>query len=447
MNIHSGKEKEGHDNCRLEALQNKTKDKSNAHVDKLTTSYPVGDGLNGTGTMSSAQGQRDKEVKFTVEADSAEANGKEKDELPDAATEDEELAHTFHEHSYPSPEVCDMCSGLLVGLWSQGLQCKTCHMNVHRGEGKEGHDNCRIEALLTACPGCKIRKTETPVGLKVAIKQLNEMAPNLGQEIRRQLNRDLMSHAVKGIVASGVEDERSKKLKRAKVVVVTFVRALDKLEARGETYTVLFFLGAHALIAGALSAAMLPLTIIALWPSHGLLEESAIHLTIFDCATVNATTHTYLVLLTIFMHHAACIFKRKASVFHNLLHEFFQIDAEADIGISVAGAALRAKAWSIRAFQSASVSCVGAVLLWHTSLSPLTPGEGRHSRWLVPIWTGVVAATVHACSVLLFLSFFYWPVSNREMVMHSQSAESCAPVIAPVPKQRGVASSIASKSH
>jgi hypothetical protein len=75
----------------VEALQNESKDRSNVHVDKLTTSYPVEDELNGTGATSSAQGQRDTEVKFRVEADSAEAKVTEKDELPDAATEDEEL--------------------------------------------------------------------------------------------------------------------------------------------------------------------------------------------------------------------------------------------------------------------------------------------------------------------------------------------------------------------
>lgn len=90
MNIHSVTEREGHNTCRVE-LQNESKDRSNAHVDKLTTSYPVEDELNGTGATSSAEGQRDKKVKFRVEADSAEAKVTEKDELPDAATEDEEL--------------------------------------------------------------------------------------------------------------------------------------------------------------------------------------------------------------------------------------------------------------------------------------------------------------------------------------------------------------------
>lgn len=41
--------------------------------------------------------------------------------------------HKFMMHSYGSPTYCAVCQGLLVGLWSQGLQCQDCHLNVHRG--------------------------------------------------------------------------------------------------------------------------------------------------------------------------------------------------------------------------------------------------------------------------------------------------------------------------
>ena len=73
-----------------------------------------------------------------------------------------ELAHKFKEHTYKSPTNCGICNGLLVGLWSQGLQCETCGLNVHRGEGIDGHDDCRREALLTSCSGKKIEEEQQP---------------------------------------------------------------------------------------------------------------------------------------------------------------------------------------------------------------------------------------------------------------------------------------------
>lgn len=62
-----------------------------------------------------------------------------------------EFAHQFEVHSYRAPTNCTLCSGLLVGLWSQGLQCKMCRMNIHRGQGLGEHDDCRAEALMTPC--------------------------------------------------------------------------------------------------------------------------------------------------------------------------------------------------------------------------------------------------------------------------------------------------------
>ena len=64
-----------------------------------------------------------------------------------------DLAHKFAEHTYRSPTNCDICHGLLVGLWSQGLQCEKCGVNCHRGEGIGDHDDCLAEALLAPC-GC-----------------------------------------------------------------------------------------------------------------------------------------------------------------------------------------------------------------------------------------------------------------------------------------------------
>jgi hypothetical protein len=58
----------------------------------------------------------------------------------------------FVEHTYRSPTDCDVCGGLLVGMWNQGLQCAACKINVHRGGGIGDHDDCFAEAsLLVPC--------------------------------------------------------------------------------------------------------------------------------------------------------------------------------------------------------------------------------------------------------------------------------------------------------
>jgi hypothetical protein len=36
--------------------------------------------------------------------------------------DDQDVAHVFETHSYQRPTKCDICNGLLVGLWCQGLQ-------------------------------------------------------------------------------------------------------------------------------------------------------------------------------------------------------------------------------------------------------------------------------------------------------------------------------------
>lgn len=42
------------------------------------------------------------------------------------------IPHTFVVHSYGRPTVCQICKKLLKGLFKQGMQCKDCHINVHK---------------------------------------------------------------------------------------------------------------------------------------------------------------------------------------------------------------------------------------------------------------------------------------------------------------------------
>nr|XP_024216188.1 serine/threonine-protein kinase D3 [Halyomorpha halys] len=42
------------------------------------------------------------------------------------------IPHTFVVHSYARPTVCQICKKLLKGLFKQGMQCKDCHINIHK---------------------------------------------------------------------------------------------------------------------------------------------------------------------------------------------------------------------------------------------------------------------------------------------------------------------------
>jgi hypothetical protein len=134
---------------------------------------------------------------------------------------DEETPHVFETHTYGKPTCCDVCDGLLVGLFSQGLQCKYCKLNVHHGQGKGEHDDCKGEAILTPCKGQDLKRGPSTVNFVEGI---------------RQLDRDILRNVKQVIVKEAAEDQRSKNLLRLRErFVVPWIRALDAFEAVGLT--------------------------------------------------------------------------------------------------------------------------------------------------------------------------------------------------------------------
>ncbi|XP_065176752.1 serine/threonine-protein kinase D1-like [Sycon ciliatum] len=65
-------------------------------------------------------------------------------EMPDSRPT---VPHRFAVHSFKKPTVCRYCKKMLVGLFRQGLQCKDCKTNVHRGCLKFIADSCSSEIL------------------------------------------------------------------------------------------------------------------------------------------------------------------------------------------------------------------------------------------------------------------------------------------------------------
>uniref|UniRef100_A0A672PGH4 Protein kinase C n=1 Tax=Sinocyclocheilus grahami TaxID=75366 RepID=A0A672PGH4_SINGR len=56
------------------------------------------------------------------------------------------LPHQFREHNYKVPTYCNHCGSLLYGLIKQGLQCKSCKLNIHKRCEKNVALNCGVNS-------------------------------------------------------------------------------------------------------------------------------------------------------------------------------------------------------------------------------------------------------------------------------------------------------------
>ncbi|XP_051732153.1 protein kinase C, eta, b isoform X1 [Ctenopharyngodon idella] len=56
------------------------------------------------------------------------------------------LPHQFREHNYKVPTYCNHCGSLLYGLIKQGLQCKSCKMNIHKRCEQNVAPNCGVNS-------------------------------------------------------------------------------------------------------------------------------------------------------------------------------------------------------------------------------------------------------------------------------------------------------------
>lgn len=279
----------------------------------------------------------------------------------------EELAHKFADHTYKSPTNCGICKGLLVGLWSQGLQCEICGLNVHRGEGVDGHDDCRKEALLSPCSGEKAKEEEPATTLREVMKQ----SPNFFQDIKEQMNKDIKSQVKSAVVTTGVEGEKSKKLRRFRDKLIPLVETLDSVEARGGFFSFLVLMSFHIILVNALGLLSFVGFILALWPRHGLMTTTALRSAFLHDCTVLCTVHVCLLFLSLILRRMATTCKRKSNIFDQFLRDVFKIDAKEDLGISVAGFTTRARSWSGRIVLSSAVTCFVTIVIWHIVESPV----------------------------------------------------------------------------
>lgn len=285
--------------------------------------------------------------------------------------EEYELAHKFEEHTYGYPTYCDVCTGLLAGLWSQGMQCASCGMNTHRGGGIGDHDDCRAEAMLAPCD-CVQQQSPANESktLREAMREVQELArerPNFFRDVRAQMDRDVMTHVTNVVVSAGVDGERDKKFRRTKEKIVPLLEFVDGIEEKGEIHSLILLLSLHGRVA--LFAAMIGILgfILAVLWRHGRLTESSFHLALIHESTVLFTVHIGLLIVAAILRYYTSIFKRKVKVIDQFLRDKFGVDAKEDFGISVAGAARRARWWSERIFISAAITAYAAVCFWYAA--------------------------------------------------------------------------------
>ncbi len=185
------------------------------------------------------------------------------------------------------------------------------------------------------------------------------------------MNKDIKSHVKSAMVASGVEGEKSKKLRRFRLRLVPLVEKLDSIENRGELFSFLVLMSFHVLFASALALVSFAGFILALWPRHGLLTPPSLRSALLHDCTVLCTVHICLLFVAVVLRRMASSCKRKSNIFDRFLQDVFKIDAQDDLGISVAGATRRAKAWAGRIVLSSAVTCCTTVIIWHIVESPV----------------------------------------------------------------------------
>mmetsp|Transcript_8782 Transcript_8782/g.11752 ORF Transcript_8782/g.11752 Transcript_8782/m.11752 type:complete len:417 (+) Transcript_8782:2-1252(+) len=285
-------------------------------------------------------------------------------------------AHAFKPHTYSAPTHCDICSGLLVGLWMQGLRCTTCGMNVHQGEGLEGHDDCRAEALCTPCNSTSFSETAR-MSFREKIRGIANVPIH---DIKQQLDKDVKAQAKRAIVKTAVEEERSKNLKRVKDRLVPFIETMDDIESRGEFRTFLFLMRYQlffAIVTGAVAHVSFA---IVLCPRNGVLKLASLNGIAIHTTTVLFSLHATIFAVSLLLNRVTMMFRRKVNLANQFLIDVFRIEAERDLGVSIEGASTRAGNWSQRIVWTAFAMWYATAIVWYRIQPPLVEpvGATRH---------------------------------------------------------------------
>jgi Phorbol esters/diacylglycerol binding domain (C1 domain) len=305
---------------------------------------------------------------------------------PSSSSESEQ-PHQFETRSYSTPTYCQVCSGLLVGLWRQGMQCKVCKMNIHHGQGKGEHDDCRAEALLKSCPGndrqsrpfvtaTSNRDDNQGLDLRQQLQKIQHMFqnhPNLWEEVTEQLDKDFMNNVRQVIIKEGADSERSQKIRRTREnYIKPTLKKLNEVESKGFVYSLAWLLYHHVVflaLVGSGTAIIFGGVLLLLPTSRGGGNTSQ-HI-FLHTATVSVSLHVGMILAAFGIHMATVYFQRKEIIIDNFLRETLTIQAQEDFGISVMDTAAKARLWSNRLVTTSIFMCAVTILVWYWAMDSM----------------------------------------------------------------------------
>ena len=237
--------------------------------------------------------------------------------------------------------------------------------------------------MLTGCPGedhrarcTHVRKSSDPVQVGDVIQQLRQMAkeqPNFIRDAKAQWDRDINSKVKEIIVSKGTEEEKGKKLLRARNAIVPFVEHVDNIEHRGLIYVCCLLLLLHLTMAAFVGLVGWVGFLASIWPKHGFLTDSAIELAALHTTTVIYSFHVAVVMLVFLLRKLTSLLNRKSNLLDQFLRDKLKLEAESDLGVSINGVARRARLWVNRLTISSILMCLIVLRLWHQSQSEPPP--------------------------------------------------------------------------
>lgn len=228
-------------------------------------------------------------------------------------------------------------------------------------EGVGEHDDCRMEALMWPCNGEPLEEDHV-----MTLREAMALSPHFIKDVTDQMGKDLHSHAKEIVVSAGVDEERTKKLRRLRTQIIAAVERLDAMDELGELYCICVLLRLHMILAVTMLLVGILVFRVALSPKMGLdvSNANAFRLTLASELTASFTARLHLMVLAIGLRYGALLFHRKAIMVDRFLHDVFGIDAEKDFGISVVSASRRTRTWSDRFVVATGLACCIVIICW-----------------------------------------------------------------------------------
>lgn len=126
-------------NCSLVCVDPKKRSSGNLKIPRSSSEYGSSTSISSQDSGGSKNSKQNKSPSLSSRIGWADRDGAPRISIP----------HTFVLHTYTRPTVCYICKKLLKGLFKQGMQCKDCHINIHKKCIDKIPKDCQGEILPT----------------------------------------------------------------------------------------------------------------------------------------------------------------------------------------------------------------------------------------------------------------------------------------------------------